>query len=122
MPDQQPVQSKRWVNTRRSQRVLLRVPVLVRGQVEGDSSLSEETHTLVVSADGALIALAMRVQFGQKLVLKSCASGEEVESYVVHVGEKEASKAEVGIAFAHPARHFWHIDFPPADRSKPLPE
>jgi hypothetical protein len=35
------------------------------------------------------------------------------------VGDKQANKAEVGVAFAHPAPHFWHIDFPPGDW-KPL--
>ncbi len=96
--------------------MLLRVPVLVRAQFENESSfLSEESHTLVVNAHGALIALAMRVQPGQRLVLKNRGSGEEQECRVVHVGEKHAAKAEVGIAFTHPAPQFWRIDFPPAD-------
>ncbi len=106
-------------DSRRSRRVVLRVPVLVRLQVEGDTSFPEETHTLVVNAHGALIALATRVQPGQTLVLKNGLSGEELESRVVYVGEEKASKAEVAIAFARPAPHFWHIDFPPADW-KPL--
>jgi hypothetical protein len=115
MPGQEATQSERWANIRRSERVLLRVPVLVRVQVENDGSLSEESHTLVVNAHGALIALAVKVQPGQGLVLKNRVSGEQQECSVVHVGEEQADKAEVGIAFAHPAPHFWHIDFPPGD-------
>ena len=115
MPGQEATQSKRWANVRRSERVLLRVPVLVRVQAENDGSLSEETHTLVVNAHGALIALAVKVQPGQELVLKNRVSGEQKECSVVHVDDKQADKAEVGIAFAHPAPHFWHIDFPPGD-------
>jgi hypothetical protein len=119
MPGQEATQSKRWANVRRSERVLLRVPVLVRVQAENDGSLFEESHTLVVNAHGALIALAVKVQPGQELVLKNRVSGEQQECSVVHVGDKQANKAEVGVAFAHPARHFWHIDFPPGDW-KPL--
>jgi hypothetical protein len=118
MPDPQITQSKRWANTRRSQRVLLRVPIVVR-QAEGDSSLSEDSYTLVVNAHGALVALAMKVQPGQKLVLSNRTTGEDQECRVVQVGEQHASKNEVGIEFTPPAPHFWHIDFPPADW-KPL--
>ncbi len=121
MPNQQTAQFKWQANTRRSQRVLVRMPVLVRGQAENDSSLSEETHTLLVNAHGALIALAMRLQPGQTLVLKNRVSGEEQECRVVHMGEKQADKNEIGIEFSRPAPKFWHIDFPPADW-KPLPD
>ena len=119
MSNQLTAQFKRQVNTRRSQRVLLRMPVLVCGQAENDSSLSEETHTLLVNAQGALIALATRVQPGQTLVLKNRVSGEEQECRVVHMGEKQADKNEIGIEFSRPAPKFWHIGFPPADW-KPL--
>ncbi len=121
MSDQHTAQFKRQVNTRRSQRVLLRVPVLVRGQTENGSSLCEESHTLVVNAHGALIALAMKVQPSQELVLKNWVSGEEQQCRVVHVGQKQADKNEIGIEFSRPAPKFWHIDFPPADW-KPLPD
>jgi hypothetical protein len=45
---------------RRTQRVLLQIPILVRAQFEGDTPLTGETSTLVVNADGALISLAMK--------------------------------------------------------------
>jgi hypothetical protein len=115
MPGQETTQFKRWANVRRSERVLLRVPVLVRARAENDGSLSEQSHTLVVNAHGALIALTVEVQPGQELVLKNRVTGEQQECRVVHVGHKQVDKAEVGIAFAHPAPHFWHIDFPPDD-------
>ncbi len=116
MPNRGAIQSTRWVNARHSQRVVLRVRVLVRAQFENESSsISEESHTLVVNVHGALIVLAMAVEPGQTLVLRNCITEEEQQCSVVHVGEKKADKREVGIAFAHPAPHFWQIDFPPAD-------
>jgi len=115
MPDQQSVESEKWANRRRSQRVLVRMPVLVRGRAEDDGILSEAAHTMVVNAHGALLVLGMDVRPGQELVLEHRVSGIKVEAKVVHVGKKEANKAEVGVAFTRPAPHFWGIDFPPAD-------
>lgn len=114
-PDLHDIQSTRWVNIRRSQRVLLSMPVKVRLPPENDPPLSEESHTLVVNAHGALIALMMNVQPGQTLVLKNRDSGEEQECRVVHVDRKQAEQNEVGILFARPAPHFWGVDFPPPD-------
>ena len=114
-PDQQPIESEQWANRRRSQRVLVRVPVLVRARAEDASPLSEATHTLVVNAHGALVVLEMDVRPGLEIVLKHGVSGIEVEANVVHVGKKEANKAEVGIVFTSPAPHFWGIAFPPTD-------
>jgi hypothetical protein len=49
---------------RRSQRVLLRLPIQVRWTPPGETAISEETTTLVVNAHGALIVLAMKVKAG----------------------------------------------------------
>lgn len=100
---------------RRSQRVLLRIPILVRAQFEGDTPLTEETNTLVVNAGGALISLAMRVKPTQKLVLRNWSTAKEQECRVIHVQEKPLGKNEVGIAFPFPMPEFWNVTFPPAD-------
>ncbi|MGB2887623.1 MAG: hypothetical protein WBC04_08015 [Candidatus Acidiferrales bacterium] len=81
--------------------------------------MSEATHSLVVNAHGALIALAMSVQPDEKLVVKNWNSAEERECRVVRLSEER--KNEVAIEFTKPVPHFWHIDFPPADW-KPLQE
>lgn len=61
MPVEPQKQSGNPVDNRRTQRVLLRIPILVRRQFAGDAPIREETHTLVVNAHDALIALAMKV-------------------------------------------------------------
>jgi hypothetical protein len=119
MPEPPTTQFKRSVDTRRSQRVVVRVRIIVRRQTDGDGLMSEATHSLVVSAHGALIALAMSVQAGEKLVVKNWNSAEEQECRVVRLSEE--GKNEVAIEFAKPVPHFWHIDFPPADW-KALPD
>ena len=103
------------INARRSQRVVARVRVLVRRATDADGFMSEVSHTLVVNAHGALIALAMKVQPNELVAIKNCHSAEERRSRVVLVGEEAASQNEVAIEFLEPAPYFWHIDFPPAD-------
>jgi hypothetical protein len=100
---------------RRTQRVLLQIPIQVRAQFEGDAPITEETTTLVVNADGALINLAMKVKPGQKIVLRNWAIAKEQDCRVVHIREKPAGKNEGGIAFPSPAPQFWGITFPPPD-------
>jgi hypothetical protein len=102
-------------DARRTQRVLLRVPILVRAQFADDAPITEETTTLEVNAHGGLIALAMRVRPGQKLVLKNWATAKEQECRVVHMREKPIGKNEVGIAFPFAIPKFWNVDFPPPD-------
>ena len=115
MSDHESTQSKRGINIRRSERVLLRIPLNVSGKLEGNNSFNVETHTLVVNANGALIVLAMKVQLGQSLVLQHTISEEFQECRVVHVGDQRNSEAEIGIAFTQPALNFWHIKFPTAN-------
>jgi hypothetical protein len=101
------------VNSRRSQRVAARIRVKVTRRGGEDSTLSEETNTLVVNAHGGAILLAMSVQVGDILVLQNLTTCEEVLIRVAHVGEKQDLKYQVGIEFTNPAPHFWQIDFPP---------
>jgi len=120
MVEPESIQSTRWINVRRSQRVLLSMPVEVRLQAENANLSSEEGHTLVVNAHGCLIKLAMKVQPGQTLVMKNRESGEQQECRVVHMERGQADTNEVGLLFAHPAPRFWGVDFPPAHRPLPL--
>jgi|ERR1700681_2500966 hypothetical protein len=115
MSDPETVQHRILVDTRRSQRAVARIRVLVRRGADVDGLMSEVGHTIVVSAHGALIALAMKVQPGEQLLVRNGNSGEEQESRVVSVGEEHGNQNQVSIEFTKPVPQFWHIDFPPAD-------
>jgi len=106
--------SKR-TDARRSLRVILRIPILVRAEIHGEPPLKEDTSTLVVNAHGALISLAMKVRPGQKLVLRNWGTAKEQDCRVVHVKDNPFGKNEVGIEFPFPNPHFWSLDFPPPD-------
>ena len=115
MPGTQGENSAKRAEARRSQRVLLRIPIQVKGFPEDGISIAEETTTVEVNAHGALIVLAMRVRPGQKLVLRNWATAKDQECRVVHVKEIPSSKNEIGIAFSIPTPKFWNIEFPPED-------
>jgi hypothetical protein len=102
-------------NRRRSQRVLLNVGVSVTVQQPDKQPVTEETHTMVVNAHGALILLKMKVAVGQMLSLKNFKTQEEIACRVVFANQNPMGKSEVGVEFIKAAPTFWRISFPPAD-------
>lgn len=109
-------------NQRRSQRVLLSVPLRVTGKRMNQTSFAEHTNTLVVNAHGALIQLREAVHVGQPLNLKNMATGEEEHATVMDVNEGANGVPEVGVEFGKPNPRFWRVSFPPADWSARSPE
>lgn len=97
---------------RRSKRLALQVPVRVYGQERVRGAFREEVRTLSISAHGSLVPLATSVELGQVLVVMNRMTGEEQECRVAYVGPLGEGKAKVGLAFRHPAPHFWQVDFP----------
>lgn len=99
-------------NRRRSQRVILNVPITVSG-AGTSGNFSEQTKTIVVNAHGALIMLAAKVTQGQTLDLKSPTNPESQSCKVVYIGPTVQGQTQVGVEFSKPAPHFWHVAFPP---------
>jgi hypothetical protein len=109
-------------NKRRSQRVIISVPVSVSGKKVDGAEFQEDTMTLVLNAHGALIALAAKVKEAQSLLIQNKGSAEPQQCRVVYVGHSENGKTQVAIEFLQPTPHFWHISFPPEDWSSALLE
>ena len=89
------------------------MPVQVYGQDSFRESFREHARTISVSAYGGAVVLAARVREGQTLLVVNTSTREEQECRVAHVGLVKNGKWTVGIEFAHPARMFWKINFPP---------
>jgi hypothetical protein len=100
---------------RRSQRVLLDVSLVVHGESKDKQPFREETFTVTVSAHGALVLMASRVELGQNVRLLNPKSWDEREARVAYLGKPHAGLAQVGIEFTQPAPEFWAMDSPPAD-------
>lgn len=107
---------------RRSQRVLLSVPLMVSGVRENRTTFSERATTSVVNAHGALVRLRERVEMEQVLRLKNIATGEELDCKVADINRGQEERSEVGVVFIQPCPRFWRISFPPVDWSQRSPE
>jgi hypothetical protein len=99
---------------RRSRRIHIAMPVLVRGK-SGSISFEETTHTVTVNAHGCMLYLAAQLIRGQQLTLVNPQTREEVPCIVSYLAKKDIEKMEVGIEFAEPSALFWRINFPPED-------
>ena len=100
---------------RRSLRVLLSIPIQLTCTDANGQEFKEETHTLVVNAHGALIALAAAVTIGQTVKIINKSTRDARECRIVYLGNPNAGKQQVGIEFMQPSATFWHVDFPPDD-------
>jgi hypothetical protein len=109
-------------NRRRSQRVLLRIPIQVIGRGPDKTPVSELTHTAVVNAHGGLIYLSLKVTVGQVIILKNPETNEEQLCRVARADPAPDGKTEVGIEFVKPAPNFWRVAFPPSDWEPHSPE
>src|SRR2546421_537637 len=100
-------------NRRRSQRVLVTIPVRVSGQKGAGSPFEEETHTRAISAHGALLLVSTPVHRGQRLTLSNVQTKAALECVVAHIDRRKDPQA--GVEFTLPNPMFWHVAFPPKD-------
>ena len=118
---------------RRSIRVRIEMPVLVRGK-NGDLPFTEEALTVSVSAHGCMVPLAAKLVRGQELAIVNPKTVEELPCTVTFIGQRDSGKTEIGLEFIEPSPLFWRITFPsddwdPAERkqhttpsTRPLPK
>jgi len=101
-------------NRRRSQRVLVAVPVRVSGHIGAGLPFEEDTHTRAISAHGALLLLSSQVHRGQRLTLSNVQTKAALDCVVAHV-DRRRNSPQVGVEFLLPNPLFWHVAFPPRD-------
>jgi hypothetical protein len=111
-----------YANQRRSQRILLAVPIVVSGTRANNTTFRERTATLVVNAHGALIQLRESVALAQKLKMENVATGEEISCTVMDINPGNTAVPEVGVEFFQPSAQFWRVSFPPVDWTPRSPE
>jgi len=107
---------------RRSQRVLMQVPLRLRGVDAQGQNFEEFTETLAINAHGALVLVEARVTSGSVIQMRHNKTEEEQECHVVFLGPVRSGKAEVGLEFTVPRSSFWRVAFPPEDWSPRHPE
>jgi hypothetical protein len=100
---------------RRSQRVLMQVPVRIRGKNPQGVDFEEFTETLAINAHGALVLLAARLTSGSVVHIRHNKTEEEQECHVAFLGPVRGGKGEIGLEFTAPRPTFWRVAFPPED-------
>ena len=99
---------------RKGGRVLMRVPVEVRGTAQDGSVLEESTHTGVVGALGAMVRTSRLLQMGTEVAVTNRFSQQTAKFRVVWVGEQNTDGLwEIGIESLLPLEDFWGVRFPP---------
>jgi hypothetical protein len=107
---------------RRSQRVMLKVSVVVLAQGPDNKPVSEVTRTVTVNAHGAKVLMRVKVSIGQLLTLRNSRTEEQVLCRVAFISPHQAEEREVGLDFMKPCPGFWRISFPPPDWTIRSPE
>jgi hypothetical protein len=102
-------------NRRRSERVLLQVPVLLEIPQPEGMPQHADAYTLSVSAHGGLMEMGTKVQHGQKLVLSNPGTGARQTCHVVRCDRTRNGCFTVAFEFDSPSPTFWPLIFPPPD-------
>jgi propanol-preferring alcohol dehydrogenase len=98
---------------RRSQRIALRVPVVVIGTDVNGKAFGELTGTVIVNAHGALVELKAVLADNQRVLLRNRLTGQRESCRVVWFRRDESGMNRAGLEFLIPAPHFWGVEFPP---------
>lgn len=104
-------------NRRRSERVVLCVPLQLSAKMPDGKRISIEAHSLVVNAHGGLLDLGIAMLRGQHVILSNSGTEKVATGKVVRVEGSEEGRFSVAFEFDCPAPHFWPVDFPPANWS-----
>jgi len=104
-------------NRRRSERVVLRVPLQLSAKMPNGKRISIEVYSLVVNAHGGLLEIGMELPSGQQVILSNPRNEKVASGKIVRVEASEEGRFSIAFAFEFPAPSFWPVSFPPADWS-----
>lgn len=106
-------------NRRRSERVMLRMTVVVTAEDEERRHIQEQAETQVVNAHGGLLRMKQHLHMGQSFLLTNPRNRREISCRVVRTEEEGMEFYKVAFEFDRPTSNFWPIVFPPADWQVP---
>lgn len=102
-------------NRRRSERVVLRMRVLVVAENEDRRQIQETAETQVVNAHGGLLRMRQHLHVGQSFLVNNPQNSREMSCRVVRTEDDGLDFFKVAFEFDRPAGNFWPVVFPPAD-------
>lgn len=99
---------------RRSQRVMLRVPVKVHVTLAGKPVIIE-AYTLAVNSHGAMLCLIQNMDVNTRMEVEHKGTKERRWGRVTRQPQTSPEGYLVPVEFDNPSGDFWHVSFPPAD-------
>jgi hypothetical protein len=103
---------------RRSQRVVIRVPVTIL-TTENGQPVRTTGKTIEVNTHGAMVACSRSFDPNAKLEVVNERTGEKVASRVTRSPREAAEGFLVPLEFTAPSDNFWQITFPPDNWKAP---
>jgi hypothetical protein len=109
--------SMREIERRRSERLLLSVPIRVEGVDQDGGKFFEDTRTIIINREGARIYLKRAILAGTTLVVTTQVGRRTAKFRVVGPTQpKTGEGGEWGIECLSGNANLWGIEFPPVDR------
>lgn len=103
---------------RRSQRVMIHVPVSLSYPVAGQT-VTVRAHTVSINDHGAMILCNRNVDSGMRLELQNDRSRQRVNGRVTRNPHDTPEGFLIPIEFDSPTPGFWGISFPPTNWKPP---
>ncbi len=92
---------------RSSERMPMRVPVVIYGFAGKGGAFHEDTETVLVNSRGALVTLKTKLALGDTVFLIHKSSRQEQEVRVVYLDPYSDRETRVALAFKEPISDFW---------------
>ncbi len=92
---------------RSSERISMRVPVVIYGFAGKSGTFHEDAETIIVNSSGALVTLKTKLALGDTVFLMHRSSRDEQEVRVVYLDAYTDRETRVGLAFKRPIFDFW---------------
>lgn len=103
------------VNRRRSERVVLRIPVGITAEDEFRKQFQTQAETQVVNAHGGLLRMRQHLYEGQSFLASNPQNHREISCRVVRIEDDGLEFYKIAFEFDRPVADFWPVSFPPAD-------
>jgi hypothetical protein len=92
---------------RSSERIPMRVPVVIYGFAGKGGAFHEDAETVIVNSSGALVTLKTKLALGDTVFLIHKSSRQEQEVRVAYLDTYSDRETRVGLAFKQPISDFW---------------
>ena len=103
---------------RRSQRVIIRVPITLV-VTENGQSVRISAHTVAVNIHGAMVVCSRSLDADTRLELVNGRTEEKIGSRVTRAPRESSEGFLIPVEFTSPSPNFWQISFPPTNWKAP---